>query len=129
MEKLKNEIKDTFKNINSLNELNDLKVKYLGKKGIITELNSKIKDLPNEEKREYGKKVNEVRTLFNTLYDEEYKKIELENINKKLEAERIDITLPATKIRQGAPSILEKLIEEVETVCISMGYDVVRKSN
>ena len=125
MEKLKNEIKDTFKNINSLNELNDLKVKYLGKKGIITELNSKIKDLPNEEKREYGKKVNEVRTLFNTLYDEEYKKIELENINKKLEAERIDITLPATKIRQGAPSILEKLIEEVETVCISMGYDVV----
>ena len=125
MEKIKKEIKNTFKNINSLNELNDLKVKYLGKKGIITELNSKIKDLPNEEKREFGKKVNEVKNLFNTLYDEKYQSIELENINKKLENERIDITLPATKIRQGAPSILEKLIESVEEVCISMGYDVV----
>ena len=125
MEKIKKEIKNTFKNINSLNELNDLKVKYLGNKGIITELNSKIKDLPNEEKREFGKKVNEVKNLFNTLYDEKYQSIELENINKKLENERIDITLPATKIRQGAPSILEKLIESVEEVCISMGYDVV----
>jgi len=50
---------------------------------------------------------------------------ELEELNQKLANEKIDVTLPATKIPIGAPNILEKIIEEVETVFMSMGYDVV----
>ena len=95
------------------------------KKGKITELNSLIKTLPNEEKKEFGMKVNELRTIFNNKYEELKEKIETELINQKLESERIDISLPATKIEIGAPNILEHLIEEVEELLISMGYDVV----
>ena len=111
--------------ITDINKLNDLKVKYLGKKGIITELNSEIRNVPNEEKKEFGMKVNELRNRFNEFYDSTKEKIEQAELNKKLESEAIDISLPSTKIPVGAPNILEKLIEEVEELFMSMGYDVV----
>ncbi len=111
--------------LSSLQELNDLKVKYLGKKGLITELNSEIKNVPNEEKKEFGMKVNELRTMFNDYYDSMKEKIDAIELNKRLENESVDISLPSTKVCVGAPNILEKLIEEVEEVFLSMGYDVV----
>ena len=110
---------------NTILELNDLKVKYLGKKGLITELNSEIKNIPNEDKKEFGMMVNELRVEFNNYYDEEKKRLDLEELNKRLESEAIDISLPSTKVSVGAPNILEKVIEEVEDVFMSMGYDVV----
>ena len=123
------EVKELMKNdlvpsIN-MNELNDLKVKYLGKKGLITELNSEIRNIPNEEKKEFGMLVNELRNEFNNYYDSTKEKLDLEELNKKLENETVDITLPSTKVKLGAPHILEKVIEEVEDVFMSMGYDVV----
>jgi len=114
-----------FNDINTLEKLNNLKVEYLGKKGIITELNSMIKELPNEEKKEFGMKVNEVRTKFNTNYEELKEKLELEAINKKLENEKIDITLPSTKIKRGSKHPMSLTIEEIEDLFVSMGYDVV----
>jgi len=121
-EKLSEDLKKSFQDLKSLE---DLKIKYLSKNGLITKLNSYIKDVPNEEKREFGMKVNEIKNEFNNFYNETKEKIERELLNKKLERESIDITLPSTKIPVGAPNILEKLIEEVEEVFMSMGYDVV----
>jgi len=69
--------------------------------------------------------VNEVRNTFNTLYEEKLNYLEEVKLNEKLESEKIDITLPATKVRVGAPNILECIVEEVEDLLMSMGYDVV----
>ena len=106
-------------------DLSELKVKYLGKKGLITELNSEIKNVPNEEKKDFGMKVNELRNTFNQFYNEKKATLDLEVLNQRLVNESIDISLPATKVTVGAPNILEKVIEEVEDVFMSMGYDVV----
>ena len=125
MKEIIKKIDDDIKEIHTLQDLSELKVTYLGKKGIITNLNSKIKDLPNEEKKEYGQKVNEVRKHFQEVYDTINEKLERDALDEKLKSEKIDITLPGMRLRYGAPSILEKLIEEVESVCMSMGYDVV----
>ena len=125
IEEIRESIVNDFTTVISIKELNDLKVEYLGKKGKITELNSLIKTLDNKDKREFGMRVNELRQLFNDNYEDVKTKIEQEELNKKLENEKIDITLPATDISVGAPNILEKLIEEVEEVFLSMGYDVV----
>ncbi len=125
IEEVKNLIEQDKSTVTNLKNLNDLKVKYLGKKGIISELTSEIKNIPNEEKKNFGQKVNEIRNIFNDFYKKKKEEIETDILNEKLSSETIDISLPATKIRQGAPNILEKLIEEVEEVFMSMGYDVV----
>ncbi len=111
--------------VSNLNELNDLKVKYMGKKGIISELNAKIREVPNEEKKAYGEKMNELKNGFNNFFEEKKKELEQAILNEKLEKEAIDISLPATKVPMGAPNILEKIIEDIESLLMSMGYDVV----
>ena len=125
MENIKNEIISSLDEVKDLSSLNDLKVKYLGKKGIITELYSKMKEIPNEEKKEYGIKINELKDLFNTKYDVLRDKFTLEELNKKLESEAIDVTLPGTKIPVGNAHSIERIIETLETLLMSMGYDVV----
>lgn len=124
LELLKN-IDNIYSNINTIEDLNKLKVEYMGKQGKITELNSLIRTLPNDEKKEFGKKMNELKQAFTSRYDSLKEKLEEELINQKLSSEKIDISLPATKINIGSANILEKLIEEVEDLLISMGYDVV----
>jgi len=123
--KLKNEIENIFTEDINLQKLNDLKVLYLGKSGKITELSKSMKDVPNEEKKEYGALLNELRILFNDKYDKTKEILEQTELNKKLACEEIDVTLPAPSIPVGAPNILEHIVEEVEEVFMSMGYDVV----
>ena len=122
---LKTEIKEKIKEIKTSKELNELRIEYLSKKGPITELMNHMKELSNEEKKEFGKLVNELKNEVTNLFDELKQKLETEELNKKLENEKIDISLPAPKIELGAPNILEKLIEEVEELLMSMGFDVV----
>ena len=123
--KMKEEITKLFEENLDMKKLNDLRVEYLGKAGKITELSKGMKDVPNEEKKEYGMLLNELRELFNSKFESYKEKLENEELNKKLANEKIDVTLPATKIKCGAPNILEHIIEEVEEVFMSMGYDVV----
>ena len=125
IKKVLDNINNDLFNIDNLNDLNEIKNKYMSKKGIITELSSNIKNISNEDKKEYGLLINELRNTFNTKYEEKLKLLEDIKLNEKLISEKIDITLPATKIKQGSPNILEKIIEEVEELLMSMGYDVV----
>lgn len=122
---LKDEINNVFTTIIDEKKLNDLKVEYLGKTGKITELSKCMKDIPNEEKKEFGILLNELREAFNQKFSEHKEKLENEKMNNLLKSEEIDVTLPATKIPVGAPNILEHIIEEIEEVFMSMGYDVV----
>ena len=123
VESIISEINTKFENVKEINELQLLKSEYLGKKGIITVLQSGIKEAV--DKKSYGMMLNKVRTTFNDLYEEKLKELNELELNRKLESEKIDITLPATKIRQGSPNILEKVVEDMESLFMSMGYDVV----
>ena len=119
------EVTEKIANLDNLREVNDLKVLYLGKKGPVNELTSKLKDLPVEEKKSFGMMLNELKNELNNIFDTKIKELETKELNKKLENEQIDITLPGTKIPAGSPNILEKVIEDFENVFMSMGYDVV----
>lgn len=108
-----------------LKRVNDLRVTYLGKKSPVQELSKEMKNLSIEEKKVFGKTLNEVTGKLTSAIDGKRKELEEIELNKKLESESIDISLPATKINLGAPNILEKIIEEIEELLMSMGYDVV----
>jgi len=125
LEEIRKLIEEKTSNVKTLEELNNLKVEFLGKKGLITEVNSMIRDIPNEEKKEFGMKVNEIRNLFNEKYESIKEKLENEKINTMLEKDAIDITLPGTKVIVGSAHALEKSIEDLEDLLMSMGYDVV----
>ena len=114
---LQREVEEKIKKSTSLKEVNELKVLYLGKKGPVNELTSYMRDLRSEEKKEFGKTLNDLKNNLNSLFEEKIKYYEEEELNKKLASEQIDISLPATKIPMGAPNILEKVIEEV-SLCL-----------
>lgn len=122
---LKQEINEKVGLIDNLKDLNELKIIYLGKKGPISELLNNMKDLDIDEKKEVGRLVNELKTEVNNLFDSIKNKLEKEELDKKLASEKIDISLPSTKIPVGSASIIETVVEELEELMMSMGYDVV----
>lgn len=124
-EEILNSLEEEVKQAKTNNELNEIRIKYLSKKGTISLLTSKIATLPVEERKEFGSRLNELKNKATLIIEEKKNKIDTEELNKKLESESIDITLPSTKIPVGAPNILEKIVEEIEDVLMSMGYDVV----
>ena len=124
MNQIKSDIEKSLSKVVDLQSLNDLRVVYLGKKGVITELNSKIKDLSNEEKKEYGQRVNEVRKFFQERYELVRERLERDALNKKLENEKIDITLPGKRIKRGSLHPMTRITEEFEDLFVSMGYTV-----
>ena len=121
---IRKRFEEDIEKIKSMKDLNDLKVNYFGKKGKVSELSSLMKDISNEDKKEFGMRLNELRTALSEKIDYLKERYEMEELNRKLESETIDISLPATKIPMGAPNILERVIEEVEELFMSMGYDV-----
>lgn len=124
IEQLKKDIAEKFENVKNMQELQDLKVLYMGKKGIITELNNVIKDVAPEMKKEYGMHVNAVKTMFNDAFSTMQNKIQETLVNEKLKKDTIDISLPSKKIKRGSKHPLNRVIEEVEDLFVSMGYDV-----
>lgn len=125
IEQLKNEVIEKINSVENLKEINDLKVIYFGKKGPVSELSTYLRTLEQEKKKEFGKMLNELKTELSSKFDEKIKYYSDLEMEAKLKSESIDITLPATKIPVGAPNILEKIVEEIEEVFMSMGYDVV----
>ena len=125
MENIKKQMNESFSNIDNLSDLESLRVSYIGKKGIITNLYSKMKELSNEDKKTYGMKVNELRDTFNNLYDSFKQSLSEKELKEKLEKESIDVTLPGISVKTGSAHILDKVIEEIESFYMSMGYDVV----
>lgn len=128
VEKLEQIKKNALKDIRECKDevaLNNVKSKYVGKKSVFNDIMSNMSSLSNEEKREVGSKSNEVRTEITNELESQLEKIKLEALNKKLEEDKIDITLPSKKRKLGTRHPLTMVREEIEDLFISMGYDVV----
>lgn len=123
LEELLKEVKGLTK-VDNRKELDELKNTYMSKNGKITLIQQLIKEIPNEEKKEFGIKVNEIKNIFNDFYNELLDTITTNEINLKLESERIDVTLPSEKIKRGSKHPMTRIQEEFEDIFTSMGYTV-----
>lgn len=126
-EKLQTILQDAQEEINcaySLNELDTLRVKYLGRQGILTLLLKDMKNLPAEVRPEIGQLCNEVKLKIEQ--DVSQKKVEIEEkyVAQKLLEEKIDITLPGVGIRVGTKHPLTLVIEEIKRIFIGLGFEV-----
>ena len=120
------DIKEKIKKVANINELYNLKLEYLGKKGRITEMMASLKELTIEQKKIEGQKINEIKKIFNEIYTARENEIKEKEKLEKLENERIDLTLPGLKFKTGGAHPLLMIQEELEEVFKSMGYIVVK---
>lgn len=125
IENLKIEINSKLETISTTKDLNELKTYYLGKKGPINELTSVMKDLELEDKKTFGALLNSFKEEVNNSINSKQEYLQNKELEDKLKKEDIDISLPSTKIKVGSIHPLMRVIEEIEEVFISMGYDVV----
>jgi len=125
IKKLREELVSKLDSINDLKELNDLRVEYMGKKGVINDLVTIMTTIPNEEKKAFGMLLNDFKNEVSTLLEKKKELLEANALNAKLEAEKIDITLDSTNIKVGGAHPLTKVIDEITEIFVSMGYDVV----
>ena len=105
-------------------ELYEVRVSYLGKKGKITELLKSLKDLSLEEKKSIGAELNSARESVETFYQEKINKIKGEEINQKLINESIDITFPPPSSTIAKVHPISQTYDEVISIFGSMGYEV-----
>lgn len=122
---LKKEINDKLNVVDNLSDLNDIRVLYLGKKGPIQELSNLMGTLEIEEKKELGSYLNTLKSEIGILIEEKRSELDILSLNKQLIEDKIDITLPATKLNVGSTHPITKVVDEIEELFISMGYDVV----
>ena len=118
---------NSIKEINQCNDLktlNDLKVKYLGKKGELTLVLRKMGTLTPEERPVIGSLVNQVRDELNNILEEKEKALKKEERLKKLETENIDVTEPSKKVNLGSLHPITQIINEVEEIFLGMGYQI-----
>lgn len=129
MEKQVNEIKlnalDEIEKASNLRELEDVRVKYLGKKGKLTAILKTMGSLAPEDRPKLGSVVNQAKTELESKITDKEEILKKEELNRKLESERIDVSLPSSKIIRGSKHPLTRVIEEIEDLFVSMGYDVV----
>ena len=125
IELIKKDVDTDLESVKNINDLVNLKAKYLGKKGLVTELTANMKDLSIEERKEVGRVSNEIRTMVTDKINSKEEEIKLIELTNKLEKETIDITLPSKKLKRGSRHPFNRIVEDVEDFFVSMGYDVV----
>ncbi len=122
-EMLVKECSDYLNQCNDLNDLNRIKIKYLGKNGLITALLKNLRDLPSEQRPFAGKTVNDAREKIQTLLDEKEGELKKSESGILLEKEWIDVTLPGKNTTSGSLHPITKIIDEIISVFSGLGFE------
>lgn len=109
----------------SLEELEKLRVKYLGKKGLITDLKKNIAKLPKEEKPQAGKLINQASVKIEEALEDKTKAIREKLLEEKIEEEKIDVTAHFDRKTSGHLALINQTLEDLEAIFQNMGFDVV----
>ena len=124
LKKLEQAATEKVTNVEDLKALQDIQVAYLGRKGSITEVLRGMGKLSKEERPVIGELANKVRTTIQDAIDEKKQLLERAELDKQLEKETIDVTLPGRSVNFGGQHILTSIIEEIEDLFIGLGYEV-----
>jgi len=122
--KIESDVKEKIKKVESLQELQDLRVKYLGKKGELTIILKGLSDISDEERPKVGSLVNKLRDDIEEAIQSAEKIIKDSQIEQKLKEEKIDVTMPSKNIKLGSVHPITQVIEDVKEIFLGMGYSI-----
>lgn len=121
-EEIKNLFDTESSNINSLADIERLRVEYLGKSGKVTESLKTLGALPPEQRKQFGAEVNQVKTQITEILESKKAEFEAKELNEKLLKESIDISIPAEKIKFGKIHPVSHVMQEVKDIFAQMGF-------
>ncbi|GAB1131346.1 MAG: phenylalanine--tRNA ligase subunit alpha [Shewanella algae] len=104
--------------------LDDIRVDYLGKKGKITDMMKLMATLSPQEKPAFGQKVNEAKQKVQQFLSQRIEGLKAAELEQKLQAEKIDVTLPGRRLDNGGLHPVTRTIERIESFFGELGFSV-----
>ncbi len=118
------EFKSEIDGASSIIVLNDIKVKYFGKKGIVSSINKELGKLDVEKRKEIGERISKIRDKFDEQFESRLSFIKKEEINATLKHEVIDVTLDGYPYKRGSIHPVSLIYQEVIDIFMSSGYEI-----
>lgn len=121
---IKNDAVSLIMDAESLPELNQIYIEFLGRSGILTKELKNLKSVPEEKRPEVGRLANEIKSTIETIISD--KKKSLKHVKHEERAEKLDITKPGIKPKEGSLHLITQAIREISHVFESIGFNRVR---
>ncbi|MCD8010222.1 MAG: phenylalanine--tRNA ligase subunit alpha [Lachnospiraceae bacterium] len=124
LERIRREALAKMEESMDMDQLNEIRVAYLGKKGELTQVLKNMRNVPPEERPQVGQMVNETRTALEAKLEEMKTALAAKQRELQMQAEKIDVTLPAKRNKVGHRHPNTIALDEVERIFVGMGYEV-----
>ena len=122
--KIRAEALSAFESVQDAARLDELRVKYLGKKGELTALLKQMGRLSAEERPVMGQLANDVRAALESALEEGSRKLEAAALAKRLEEEAVDVTIPGKAVSMGHQHPMYIALDELKDIFIGMGFTI-----
>jgi phenylalanyl-tRNA synthetase alpha chain len=124
LEKLRNEVLISISQASTEKELSEIRVGVLGRKGSLTLLLKRLGTLPEEDRREIGKRANQVKGDLEKRIEDTLLRIQERESKEALEKEKIDVTLPGRRVPVGKRHPLTQILDEIIDIFSRLGFEV-----
>ena len=125
LEEIRAKAQEELSKANAIETIEELRVKYAGKKGELTAILKQMGKLSPEERPVIGQLANEVRAFIENAVDTKKKELAKLMLEKQLEEEKIDVTLPSDMTPLGHKHPLSIVLDEIKEIFIGMGFEIV----
>ncbi len=122
-QKVQEELEGSIEAVKDLSQLQQLKAKYLGKSGLITQAIARIREVPPEERKEYGLRVNRLKEFAEELFKKKEEELKALEIEKRLSQEWIDLSVPL-ETELGSLHPITQTMKRIRDIFVSMGFSV-----
>jgi phenylalanyl-tRNA synthetase alpha chain len=129
LESIKTQALKELETVAELTELEEINIKFLGRKGELNEIKKSLKDLPNDQKPIIGGLANQIANQLEAIIKEKHEALYQKDLDAKLQSEKIDITLPGDFIPQGKIHPLTATVNEIVEIFQGLGFSLVEKQN
>ena len=124
IDSLKSQAVNELNGADSLKNIQDLRVKYLGKKGLLTAKLKSLGTIPQEQRREYGRMLNEAKNHIEGLFKENEEAFKKSELARSLKSQSIDVTVPGCCVPFGRLHPITTTLNEITDIFISLGFSV-----
>ena len=124
LEEIKKSALDVIENLKDMQQVENARIKYLGKKGELTAILKQMGKLSAEERPVIGQLANEIRAELDKKITDKTKELKEAALNEKLKNEAIDVTMPGESVELGHIHPLTAVLNELKDIFIGMGFNI-----